>query len=112
MDLADFRTATVLFDQGMTHLRSARAGYARLAIRHAIAYAHVGEPEHACQIVLESLPTVARQGSASLRGDLKLLNRVLNRHRSSPAVRAILPDLTTVARATGSRAHHPDTDEA
>jgi transcriptional regulator with XRE-family HTH domain len=108
VDLADFRTATALFDQGMTRLGAARTGYARLAIRHAIAYAHVGEPEHACQIVLESLPTVSRQGSASLRGDLKLLNRILNRYRRSPAVRALLPDLTTVARATSGRAHHPD----
>jgi transcriptional regulator with XRE-family HTH domain len=99
VDLADFRTATTLFDQGMAHLGTARTGYARLAIRHAIAYANVGEPEHACQIMLGSLPTVARQGSASLRSDLKLLNRVLNRHRHSSVVRALLPDLTTAARA-------------
>lgn len=112
VDLADFRAATALFDLGMTHLGAARTGYARLAIRHAIAYAHVGEPEHACQIMLGSLPTVARQGSASLRGDLKLLTRVLNRHRRSPAVRALLPDLTTVARAASGRTHHPDTDES
>jgi transcriptional regulator with XRE-family HTH domain len=107
VDLADFRTAATLFDQGMTHLGAVRTGYARLAIRHAIAYAHVGEPEHACQIVLGALPTVARQGSASLRGDLKLLNRALNRHRSSPAVRALLPDLTTAARHQ-YRTHHLD----
>jgi transcriptional regulator with XRE-family HTH domain len=112
VDLADFRTATTLFDQGMPHLRAARTGYARLAIRHAIVYAHVGEPEHACQIMLGSLPTVARQGSASLRGDLKLLSRVLNRHRRSSAVRALLPDLTTAARATSIRARHPDTDDS
>ena len=112
VDLADFRTATALFDQGMPHLGAARTGYARLAIRHAIAYAHVGEPEYACQIMLGSLPTVARQGSASLRGDLRLLARVLNRHRRSPDVRALLPNLTTVARATSTRAHHPYTDES
>jgi transcriptional regulator with XRE-family HTH domain len=110
VDLADFRTAAALFDQGITYLGAARSGYARLAIRHAIAYAHVGEPEHACQIILGSLPTVARQGSASLRGDLKLLNRALNRHRYSPAVRALLPDLMTVARAAGIRTHHLDTN--
>ena len=108
VDLADFRTATTLFDQGMTQLGAARTGYARLSIRHAIAYAHIGEPEHACQIVIGSLPTVARQGSASLRSDLKLLNRVLNRHRRSPAVQALLPDLTTVARAASGPARHPD----
>jgi transcriptional regulator with XRE-family HTH domain len=112
VDLADFGTAATLFDRGMTHLGAARTGYARLAIRHAIAYAHVGEPEHACQIMLGSLPTVARQGSASLRGDLKLLSRVLNRHRRSPAVQALLPDLTTAARATSIRARHPDTDDS
>jgi transcriptional regulator with XRE-family HTH domain len=112
VDLADFRAATALFDEGMTHLGPARSGYARLAIRHAIAYAHVGEPEHACQIMLGSLPTVARQGSASLRGDLKRLSRVLNRYRRSPAVQALLPDLTTAARATSIGAHHRDTEEA
>jgi hypothetical protein len=111
VDLADFRTATTLFDQGMTHLAAARTGYARLAIRHAIAYAHVGEPEHACQIMRAALPIVARQGSASLRGDLKLLSRVLNRHRRSAAVRALLPDLTTAARAPGIRARRPGTDD-
>jgi transcriptional regulator with XRE-family HTH domain len=112
VDLADFRAAATLFDFGMTHLGAARTGYARLAIRHAIAYAHVGEPEHACQIMLGSLPTVARQGSASLRGDLRLLSRVLNRHRRSPAVRALLPDLTTAARATSSQARQPGTDDS
>ena len=112
VDLSYFRTAATLFDQGMAKLGTTRTGHARLAIRHAIAYAHVGEPEHACQIVLESLPTVARQGSASLRGDLKLLARALNRHRRSPSVQALLPDLTTVARAASGRAHHPDTDES
>jgi transcriptional regulator with XRE-family HTH domain len=110
VDLADFRTAAVLFDQGMTRLGAPRTGYARLAIRHAIACAQVGEPEHACQIMLGSLPTVARQGSASLRGDLKMLTRVLNRYRRSPTVRALLPDLTTVARATSVRAHQSDID--
>lgn len=112
VDLADFHTAAALFDQGMTRLGAARTGYARLAIRHAIAYAHVGEPEHACQIMLGSLPTVARQGSASLRGDLKLLSRVLNRHRNSSAVRALLPDLTMAARAAGIQVRRPDNNDS
>ena len=112
VDLADFRTATALFDQGMTHLGAARTGYARLAIRHAIAYANIGEPEHACKIMLGSLPTVTRQGSASLRGDLKLLSRALIRYRRSSAVLALLPDLTTAARATSIQARHPATDDS
>jgi transcriptional regulator with XRE-family HTH domain len=105
IDLADFRGAASLFDEGMKLLRSERTGYARLAVRQAIAYAQVGEPEHACEIVLGSLPTVARQGSASLRGDLKQVARALNRHHRSPAVRALLPDLAALARADSSR--HP-----
>jgi hypothetical protein len=104
VDLADFRTAAALFDQDMGGLGPARTGYARLAIRQAIAYAQTGEPEHACEVAAAALPTLARQGSASLRGDLKLLIRVLNRHRRRPAVQALLPDLTAVARAPGSRA--------
>ncbi len=101
VDLADFRTAASLFDRGMSRLGAPRTGYARLAVRQAIACAHVGELDQACHVVRESLPTVSRQGSASLRGDLKLLIRVLNRHRRSSAVRALLPDLTSVARVTG-----------
>jgi len=112
VDLADFRTATALFDQGMTHLRAVRTGFARLTIRHAIAYVHLGEPEHACRLMLESLPTVTRQGSASLRGDLKLLSRILNRYRRSSAVRALLPELTTAARAASTRARHSGTDDS
>ena len=45
----------------MARLQAARTGYARLAIRHAIAYAHVGEPKRACQIITKALPTVTRQ---------------------------------------------------
>lgn len=111
VDLADFRAAVALFDQGMTHLGAARTGHARLAIRHAIAYAHVGEPEQACQIIIKALPTVTRQGSASLRGDLKRLSRVLNRHRRSLAVQALLPDLTAAARSMSTCARHSDTDD-
>lgn len=112
VDLANFRTATELFDQGMAGLEAPRTGHARLAVRHAIAYAHVGQPEHACQIVRGSLPTVARQGSASLRGDLRQLSRVLNRYRTSSAVQSVFPDLTTAARAASSRTRRPDTDES
>jgi transcriptional regulator with XRE-family HTH domain len=107
VDLADFRAAAALFEQGMALLGSSRTGYARLAVRQAISYAHVGEPEHACRIMLDHLPTVARQGSASLRGDLKLLTRALNRHRSSSAVRSLLPDLTAVAHGTGNPPRSP-----
>jgi len=102
VDFGDFRTAAALFDQHMGRLGSARIGYARLAVREAIAYAHIGEPERACEVVLGFLPTVARQGSASLRGDLKHLTRTLNRHRRAPVVRDLLPDLAVFARTAGS----------
>jgi transcriptional regulator with XRE-family HTH domain len=96
IDIADFRTAASLFDTGMKALGSPRTGHSRLAVRQAIAYAQIGEPEPACQVVLGFLPTVARQGSASLRGDLKQLTRVLNRYRRLPTVRTLLPDLTAL----------------
>jgi hypothetical protein len=85
----------------MGSLGAARTGYARLAVRQAIAYAHVGEPGRACEVVLESLPTLRHQGSASLRGDVRQLTRTLNRHRYAPAVRALLPDLTALSRGGG-----------
>lgn len=102
VDLGDFRTAAKLFDQDMARLEAPRTGYARLAVRQAIASAQVGEPERACEIVYGVMGTVARQGSASLRSDLKLLNRTLNRYRSSPAVLELLPDLAALTRAAGA----------
>jgi transcriptional regulator with XRE-family HTH domain len=102
VDLGDFATAASLFAEHMGRLGRARTGYARIAVRQAIAYAHVAEPEHACEVVLDCLPTVARQGSASLRGDLSRLTRALNRHRDRSGVRDLLPDLTMLARAAGS----------
>jgi len=102
VDLGDFGPAATLFDQQMGQLRSGRTGYARLAIREAIAYAQIGSPELACEVALRSLPVVAHQGSASLRGDLARLTRVLNRHRSKAVVRNVLPDLVILARAAGA----------
>jgi transcriptional regulator with XRE-family HTH domain len=102
VDLGDFATAATLFARCMGGLGSARTGYARIAIREAIAYAHVGEPQLACEVALNALPTVARQGSASLRGDLSHLTRTLNRHRHQRGVRDLLPDLAMLARAAGA----------
>jgi transcriptional regulator with XRE-family HTH domain len=105
VDLKDFGKAAALFDPGMKRLGTARTGYARLAIRQAIACAHTRQPELACQIARGSLPTIARQGSASLRGDLKQLGNALNRYRSLADVRDLLPDLTTAVCAARSRAN-------
>jgi hypothetical protein len=80
----------------------ARTGYARIALREAIAYASIGEPEHACSVARASLPTLARQGSASLRGDLRRLTRALNRYRNVAVVTDLLPDLASW-RAYGGR---------
>ena len=86
----------------MGRLTTGRTGYARLAIREATAYAHLGEAELACDVAARWLPVVARVGSASLRGDLNRLTRTLNRHRLRPAVRELLPDLSALARAAGT----------
>lgn len=102
VDLGDFRAAAALFDEHMGRLGDARTGYARLAVREALAYANVGDAERACEVAGRCLPTVARQGSASLRGDLLRLSRTLNRHRRRPAVRDLLPDLARLARAAGT----------
>jgi hypothetical protein len=110
VDLKDFGKAAALFDQGIASPGTARTGYARVAIRHAIACAHIHQPESACQIVRGSLPTLVCQGSASLRGDLKQLSNALNRYRSLPDVRDLLPSLTTAVCAARSRTGRPDTD--
>jgi transcriptional regulator with XRE-family HTH domain len=102
VDLGDFVNAASLFSEHMDRLGSARTGYARIAVRQAIAYAYVNEPEQACEVALGFLPTVARQGSASLRADLNRLTRALNRYRRKPAVSDLLPDLAMLARTAGS----------
>jgi transcriptional regulator with XRE-family HTH domain len=102
VDLGDFDAAATLFAQQMSRFRSGRTGYARLAVREAIAYAQIGSPELACDVALYSLPTLVNQGSASLRGDLGRLVRILNRHRGKAAVRDLLPDLTMLAHAAGA----------
>lgn len=102
VDLGDFHAAAVLFDEHMNRLTDGRTGYARLAVREATAYAHLGEADLACEVAARWLPVVARAGSASLRGDLNRLTRILNRHRTRPAVRDLLPDLSALARAAGT----------
>jgi transcriptional regulator with XRE-family HTH domain len=102
VDLGDFDGAATLFAEQMSRFRSGRTGYARSAVREAIAYAHSGSPELACEVALQSLPVLARQGSASLRGDLDRLSRILNRHRAKAVVRDLLPDLAVLARAAGA----------
>lgn len=102
VDLGDFHAAATLFADHMGRLAAGRTGYARLAIREATAYAHIGEADLACEVAARCLPVVARVGSASLRGDLNRLTRTLNRHRARPAVRDLLPDLSVLARAAGA----------
>ena len=102
VDLGDFHTAATLFAEQMNRLTDGRTGYARLAVREATAYAHLGEADLACEVTARCLPIVARAGSASLRGDLNRLTRILNRHRTRPAVRDLLPDLSVLARAAGT----------
>lgn|GEM_PF-4046220 len=102
VDLGDFHAAATLFADHMSRLTGGRTGYARLAVREATAYAHLGEADLACEVTARWLPVVARAGSASLRGDLNRLTRILNRHRTRPAVRDLLPDLSVLARAAGT----------
>lgn len=102
IDLGDMVTAADLFAEDMPRLGTGRTGYARLAVRQAIAHARLGEPVRACDIAAPWLSVIVNQGSASLRGDLRLLSRALSRHRGRPEVQAIMPYLTVLARTTGS----------
>lgn len=49
VDLGEFNAAATLFAGHSARLNGGRTGYARIGVREARAYAHVGEPELACE---------------------------------------------------------------
>ncbi|MBV2152999.1 helix-turn-helix domain-containing protein [Kitasatospora sp. SUK 42] len=72
---------------------------ARYGLRRALAHAGAGEPEHACELAAELLPTVSALHSATIRSDVQRLARELHRFRSSRSVQDLQPLL--------ARALHP-----
>ncbi|MEU9042565.1 MULTISPECIES: helix-turn-helix transcriptional regulator [unclassified Kitasatospora] len=72
---------------------------ARYGLRRALAHAAVGEPERACELAAELLPLVPALRSATIRSDVRRLDRELQRFRADRSVPVLQPLL--------ARALHP-----
>ncbi len=77
---------------------TARRARARFGVRRALAHAQHGEIEQACLAAREVLADVALVDSATVRIDLRELNRTLNRWRTHPAVRDLQGELLPLLR--------------
>jgi transcriptional regulator with XRE-family HTH domain len=77
---------------------TARRARARFGVRRALAHAQDGEVDQACLATREVLADVALVDSATVRIDLRELNRTLNRWHSHRAVRELQGELTPMLR--------------
>lgn len=68
----------------------------RYQTRAALAYAMADELERATELIVSLLEPARILDSATIRHDLRSLTKVLARRRSYPAVRPLLPALTTL----------------
>lgn len=80
--------------------------WARTAARLTLALASLREIGRACALAEEILQVSAVAHSATIRSDLRLLARMLNRWNSDPAVRELAPKLSA-ALAPSSGGHLP-----
>ncbi|MFB7905281.1 helix-turn-helix domain-containing protein [Kitasatospora sp. NPDC056076] len=71
---------------------------ARYGLRRALAHAGAGEPEHACELAAELLPTVPGLHSATIRSDVQRLDRELHRFRAVRPVQDLQPLLAGALR--------------
>ncbi|MFJ9607473.1 helix-turn-helix domain-containing protein [Kitasatospora sp. NPDC101176] len=99
-DLGHPRRAAEVFDQEYPRIPAhAVRSRARYGLRHALAHAADGEPEHACALAADLLPLVPALRSATIRAGVRQLARELQRFRSSRSVQDLQPAL--------ARALHP-----
>ncbi|WP_445402794.1 helix-turn-helix domain-containing protein [Streptomyces sp. LE64] len=99
-DLGRHRQAAAVFEKECARLpRHAVRTRARYGLRGALAHAASGEVERSCQQARELLGLVEQAPSATIRADVRRLDRELGRFRSHPAVRELRPSL---AHALGS----------
>lgn len=98
-DLGRPRDAAELLDRQLPLIpATARRARARFGVRRALAHAQDGEIEQACHAAREVLADVALVDSATIRIDLRELNRTLNRWRDHPAVRELQGELLPMLR--------------
>ncbi|MGB3442302.1 MAG: helix-turn-helix transcriptional regulator [Actinophytocola sp.] len=98
-DLGRPREAAELLDRQMLVIPpTARRARARFGVRRALAHAQDGEIEQACLATREVLADVAVVDSATVRIQLRELNRTLNRWRNHPAVGELQGELLPLLR--------------
>lgn len=78
------------------HALNARARY---GLRHALALAASGEIERSCETARELLAFMRVVPSATVRTDVRRLDREWSRFRGNPAVRGLRPALANVLGA-------------
>lgn len=101
-DLGQPREAAELLDEQLAMIpKSARRARARFGIRRALAHAQSGEIDQACAAAREVLVDAAQVDSATIRLDLRELNRTLGRWHTHPAVRDLRQELVTLLYGPG-----------
>jgi tetratricopeptide (TPR) repeat protein len=93
-DLGDFAMAASLFDQAISENpeQSPRAR-ARFGTRHAMAYAALDAPDHACALIEPLLDDIRSVDSATIRMDLGKFDSMMRRYRGLSALDGIRPAL-------------------
>ncbi|NEE48529.1 XRE family transcriptional regulator, partial [Streptomyces sp. SID8455] len=72
---------------------------ARYGLRHALALAASGEVERSCEMAREMLAFMSVVPSATVRTDVRRLDRAWSRFRGNPTVRGLRPALANVLGA-------------
>ena len=94
LDLGQPTEAAALLESGMRGLaRSASRNHARWAVRTALAQITADEIERACEIVELLADDLRQLDSATVRHDLRLLQREFRRRGNTPRVRDLIPVL-------------------
>ena len=100
-DLGRPKAAAEVLDHELATLpEEAARSRGRFGARRALAYAAIGEVDHACHLTVGLLDSGAGLGSATISKDLRRVARALQRHPKNPSVRDLSPRLWTAVGTT------------
>lgn len=98
-DLGRSHAAVAVLDREIAEIpRTALRARVRYGTVRALAYASVGEVDHACTLTNELLGDAVAVDSATARADLRRLAATLRRWHNHPGVRELSPSLTSALR--------------
>ncbi|MDT8915441.1 helix-turn-helix transcriptional regulator [Amycolatopsis sp. PS_44_ISF1] len=102
IDLGRPRDAVAVLDQQVelipAHALRTRARY---GVRRALAYALLGEIDHACELAGDLIEPMSIVGSVTIAKDLRRLKQVLSRFHQHQSVKDLYPRLTAGLSAVG-----------